>query len=185
MTTPFIDETDLAAYLHVDDLDNDDLATIAIDAACEVVRGWLDQEVNQNTGDTVVLDGNPSDVLLLPELPVTAVTTVKVDYDTDNPTTLVAGADDDYVLGDGGMLYRIDGGNWDYGRQSIQVTYTHGWSSVPTDIKMVALQVAARIYDAGHAVRESVGSYNVEYIPGAAGLNDYEKAVLRKYRRVA
>lgn len=185
MTSPFISVTDLGAYLR-QDLDDDDLAVIATDSACDVVRGWVDQELDESLNDTVVLDGNGADVLLLPELPVTAVDSVTLYDGESSEELLVAGSDEDYLLGSGGLLYRM-GNTWPEARQCITVVYDHGYATgeVPSDIRLVALQVAARIHDAAHLVRETVGSYSIEYVQGMGGLTKYEKDVLRKYRRVA
>lgn len=185
MTEPFISsDVDLAAYLRLD-LTDDDLGVIAVDAACEVIRGYTGQVLNKVTDDEISLDGTGTDALLLPQLPVTSVTTV-----VEDDTELVV--DTDYVLGSGGVLYRLFSGiqasvsNWCMGRQNVDVTYTHGYdlagSGVPSDIRIVAVQIAARIYDTGQVNRETIGSYNVEYVQGGAGLTAYEKNVCDKYR---
>lgn len=158
--------------------------TIAVDAACDMVRTFTEQTINQ-ISDSWTTNGHGGGAILLPELPATQVQEVKVDG-----TTVT-----DYVLEDNGILRRTagtadydvyQGGTWPEGIQNVRVTYTHGYAgtAVPRDLKMVALAIAERLVVQGVAVSEQVGAARVTYAGPATDLTSTEKIILSKYRQV-
>jgi len=182
MSSPFISSADLAAYTRDDYLDSA-LALIALDAACEAVRGYVDQNLEAATSTDVWQDGDGSASLLLPVFPVTSVTAVTVYTDKTDTAPEVLVLDTDYVVDSGpGMVHRIDGGVFTRGRQNVKLTYAAGYSVVPSDVRMVALQVAARIYEVGMVENDSAGGMSATYVKGAGALTVDEKHTLRRYR---
>jgi len=182
MTAPFISSADLAAYTVNDSL-NSDLAVIALDAACESVRGHVDQALELTSVTDEWRDGNGTGSMLLP-FPLTALTSLVVYADrTDTaPDTLVANTD--YVVNlTTGVVNRIDGGRFTLGRQNVKVSYSFGYVTVPSDARLVALQVAARIYEIGMVENESVGGVSQAYVKGAGQLTLDEKHALRRHRK--
>lgn len=181
MTLPFIGLNDINEYLRIDT--DDDMAIIACDAASEIVRGYADQTFTLVEDDEVVLDGTGTPLLYLPERPIVTLDSViqrNADLSVASAATLVSGAD--YILGEFGAVFLLNGAVWTEGRQNIYVTYSHGYDTVPSDVRMVALQIAARIYDVGQVENESTGSYSATYVKGGAGLTDFESNVLYRYR---
>lgn len=179
MADPFITTDDLVDYLGRGDAADPGLV-IAVDSACDIVRGWTGQPINLTTSDTVKFDGTGTDTLLLPGIPVVTVRSVTVDG------TAVT----DFVLRSDGVLVRSQSSedvvpSWPEGRQNITVVYDHGWAtaSVPADLAMVALAVAARLAVQGPLLQESMGQTAVRYAVASTDLTDGEKAILRKYRR--
>ncbi len=182
VTAPFISSADLAAYTRDDYLESA-LALIAIDAACEAVRGYVDQELETATSTNVWQDGDGSASLLLPVFPVTSVTAVSVYTDKTDTAPEVLVLDTDYVVDSGpGMVHRIDGGTFTRGRQNVKLTYAAGYATVPSDVRMVALQVAARIYEVGMVENDSAGGMSATYVKGAGSLTTDERHTLRRYR---
>lgn len=185
MPDPFISTQDLSDYIGRD-VTVDDGAMIAIDAACEIVRNISGQTFNELT-ETVGLDGTGTDCLLLPENPVLAAGTV-----VEAGQLLVQGTD--YVLANDRMLIRTAGTSysttlygdlttWPLGRQNVQVTYDHGFSgTVPSDVRIVALQVASRIAIQGIATSETVGGQAITYASPAMDLTPGERLILSRYR---
>lgn len=182
---PFITTDDLSDYIGRD-VTADNGAAIAIDAACNIVRMVADQTFDQVVGGTLTLDGTGTDCLLLPELPVTAAGTV-----IEGNTTLVEG--EDYVLASGGKLIRTGGTAyttssdyemvWLAGRQNIRVVCDHGYAgTIPTDVRMVALQIAGRIAVQGIAQSETVAGQSITYASPALDLTPGEKLILSRYR---
>lgn len=186
MATPFISRQDLTDYLGRE-VGTDDGALIAIDSACAVVRSLTEQDFSSATS-TVSLDGTGSDVLYLPQRPVSAAGTVVV-----NGTTVT-----DYTVTDDGALIRTSedaptystwsstyqpSAYWPEGRQNVSVTYTHGSGTVPSDVRMVALHIAHRMVTQGGAISEQVGDVRKTYAASATDLTKGEQAILRKYRR--
>jgi hypothetical protein len=145
--------------------------------------------------DTITLDCAGGVRLFLPELPVTAVISVVEDGE-------VLVVDDDYKLGEHGILYRI-GDFWMKGIQIIAVTYDHGYAIIPDDVISVATRAASRAYQAGLRAEEmgaipgvtamSLGDYSVSFggegaaegVLGASAaplLLKSEREQLNKYR---
>lgn len=187
MPTPFITAQDLSDILGRD-VTNDNGATIAIDAACDMCRTISEQQFNRGT-TTATLDGSGTDSLVLPQMPVTSAGTVLV----------AGGTITDYVLKENGVLirklassatdswtgWRPDTIVWPYGRQNVQVTYDHGYddADLPRDVRMVALAYAQRLVVQGPAIQEGLGQASIRYAGAATDLTVGEKAILRKYRR--
>ena len=138
------------------------------------VRGYVRQQITAGTS-TIIARGP---VVLLPERPVTAVTTVKDVSVPDDPYTL---ADDEWVLRPGGVLESPNfGGN-------IEVAYSHGFATVPDEVKELVCGVAARLTQINEAaasgvMQETAGSESVTFgfdsYKAISDLTAGEKAVL-------
>lgn len=182
----FIDTQDLSDYIGRD-VTADDGATIAVDSAIDMVQTLSEQDFIQVTSETVALDGTGTDVLLLPQVPVTAAGTVVV-----NGGTLTSGTD--YSVTERGHLIRTEGtaswsswstapvAYWPQGRQNVRVTYDHGYGTVPADVRVVALSIAARMITQGGAVFETVGPVSRRYAAASTELTSGERMILRKYK---
>jgi hypothetical protein len=171
---------------------------LALEAASDAVRTYCNQQFDYVADDEVALDGTNREALLLPELPVHAVASVIEDDVVLNAT--------DYVLSSAGILRRVDT-VWSWGWGNVEVTYTHGYVlpeddawTLPADLQLVVLQIAARIHAtaggavvaAGAVTQETIGSYSVSYggdgessSSGAAATTvlPLEMAVLQLYRQ--
>lgn len=193
--TLFCDVADIEALLQV----TVNAATLvsaqrAITEATVMIQNYCRQALGQVADEVVTFDRLLSDYrLFLPETPVTGVDEVVEDGET-----LVV--EDDYKLGEDGVLYRI-GANWPVGVQIVTVTYTHGYATIPDDITAVATRAATRAYQAGlraaalggvpGVTSTSLGDYSVAYgaegdgVLGASGapmLLPSEKGALARYR---
>jgi hypothetical protein len=84
--------------------------------------------------DVIWLDGNGTDTLLLPAAPVSSIT-VEL-----NGQPLAAGSG--YKISRRAGILRRPGG-WPDDLENIQVTYTHGWVTIPGDIADAVLEQAA------------------------------------------
>lgn len=178
-----IGDEDLEAYLHRPLLPEEaDLALIATDSASEVVRDYCHQDFTAATNQTVILDGTGTQWLLLPQTPVNAVDSVQVDYGLSSVDTLTEGQDDEYLWYADGRLFRV-GTTWPSDPQSVAVQYDYGYATIPASVRMVALQVAARIFSQGLVRQESVGGYSATYASAdMGGLAPAEERVLSRYR---
>lgn len=183
---PFISRGDLAAALHRPEgsLDDDDLALIATDAACGHLRKLTGQTFNEN--ETVVnLDGSGTRSLLLPQTPVDEISSVLIDGEAIDPG--------DYIVTDAGVLRRtfLDGrvaprwsAGWARGQMNVEVTYSHGFGEVPSDLRMLALTIAARIYEQNVARQETVAGSTTTYsVDAALDLTRTEKLIVRRYSK--
>lgn len=172
-----------------------DRATLLLDLATGAIQGYTGQTISRVTNDEVVLVGNWGSTLTLPERPAVAPTAVAIgdtaltadtDYVFDGRWTLHRGTKVDGVLSVNGPDYLINGwGDWGGPGAQVTVTYTHGFATIPNDIKGVCLALAARSLASPDGVNsESVGSYSVSYSRsgGAVSLLAEEQRLLDSYR---
>ncbi len=180
MSSPFISRQDLSDYIGRD-VSADDGATIAVDAACQMVRTLAEQTLYPSGTATEYVDGSGTDVLILRERPVGTISEV-----------LVAGtAETDYRFTAEGHLTRGTGyenrdlaAAWPPGRQNVRVTYSYGYSEVPEDLRFVALSLASRMVVQGGAINERVGEDAITYAVASTDVTDGERAIIHKYRRL-
>ena len=176
MPDPFISAQDVVDYIGVGGTADPGML-IALDSACDICRTIAEQDFNAGTA-TVSLDGTGGDCLLLAQRPVLNAGTVTVN----------GAAETDFIATRDGRLLRGTAGGgtrptWPAGRQNVTVTYEHGYTEVPRDVRMVALQIAARIVVQGVAMKETQGDLSVDYATAATDLNANELRILRKYRK--
>lgn len=168
---------DLATYLSQTYDSGDASLAQAVTLSCGLVTAYTGQLIESATYTHTLLIGTDR-TIRLPQRPVTAVTSVTIDG-----TLLTADTDWDW---DGvSPSIALDGYTLDAEEWTAVVVYTAGYASVPADVKAATLSVAAAIYAGAPGVTsESIDDYRVTYETsrGAGGLNDYERAILRKYR---
>jgi hypothetical protein len=166
---------DLAAFLRREIDENDPGAMAALEAASAFVEAYIGQPVAVVEDEDILIDGSGTRVILLPAFPVTDVAEVKIDDETVNP--------DEYEWSKTGELRRVNG-IWPSALRSVEVTYTHGWETVPAGIVSVVAAMAARQYEAPAGVRqEAMGSYSVTYAGNGLTLQAAEAVILDSYRR--
>lgn len=176
-------------------------AEMFLELATAQIQGWTRQRIEAVADDEVVLAGTRDWELELPERPVTSATVTAVDG-----IALVEGS---YRLS-GSKLIRPGGWCGPWGLQSgnapsgllqawwwdvpsrVEVTYSHGFATIPDDVRMVCLQLAARLLQNPTGVaQETIGNYSVMYEArnavgtAAGGLTGAETVLLSRYRRRA
>ena len=149
------------------------------------VRSYTGQEFEQSTStDRVrVRDGR----VRLPQRPVTAVTAIADTDGNDVDFTWYAGE-----LVDVGWSSRIDRIGYRYSTRWLDVTYTHGYATIPDDVVEVVCQMVLRAFgvdpEASGLSQESIGSYSYSVgavaASGSVGLLGDERGALDVYRRV-
>lgn len=173
MASPWATPEDLRVHLRLDSIDTAD-AEAALAAAEDVIRAGLGQSVDQALVDTVHLTGNGRTVLLLPEVPVTAVTSVTIDG-----TALDA---DGYRWNREGILTRLCG-VWPLDAD-VQVVHDHGNEPIPAAVSRVCVQVAGRAWvNPQNVEAETMGDRSVTYSKSRNGeeLTAYEQTLLARY----
>jgi hypothetical protein len=158
------------------------------------IRAATNQVLTEVADDTVRLRGTYAGELWLPERPVTAVGAVTVDgmalasglYSWSADGKLGAGAGEWPVLN---APTGVSG--WGGGAAVVEVTYDHGYTETPDDLKALCLAMAARqlsVPDYGAVTQrsETIGRYTNSVSYGAArGFDDDERRILNRYRRRA
>lgn len=139
----------------------------ALDAACDMVRDYICQQVDAVAGDVVTLYGTGTRALTLPELPVTSVTSV----------TLDGVALTDWTVDAYGLLWRDNPGWWDKASKYV-VTYDHGYTQVPAILVRVAAQLAANQRTPG--TLKTAGPFTVFDDPDAAILSALDRRVVKR-----
>lgn len=155
-----------------------DRANLLLQLASAEVQKAARQTLAVVAGDVLRLAGNWTDELVLPQRPVTAVASVKVDGTTLGGST--------YEWTRLGVLRRLDR-TWGGPGVEVEVTYTHGYATIPDDARGVTLQAASRGWDNPSALQsEGVGDYSTVYGINPVGgvlLTSAERDSLAHYRR--
>lgn len=108
---------------------------LALRRASNRFRDAVGYPVHQVVGDHIWLDGDGTTTLLLPSIPVTAFSLSVAG------AVLVQGTD--YQLSRKNGVVRKVGGVWKDGLENIEVTYTHGWETIPGGIEDAVLEQAS------------------------------------------
>lgn len=154
-------------------------------AASAVIRGYCRWHVWPSLTASLVVDGPGIDVLALPTLYLTAVSSL---VETQrgfgqSPVTLTVATEVDWSAA--GLLWRVDGRCWTSKPRGITVGITHGFTEVPDEIAQLTVALAARsVGNPRRLVQQTVGSRSETYGVGSAGLLADEMAVLDRFRRV-
>jgi hypothetical protein len=153
--------TDIEAFLQLTitgDAVKEAAAAQALEWASEAIRNYCNQTIDEVLNDVITLDSWGGSRIYLPQLPVLSVDSVVEDGETLT-------ADDDYKLGQWGILHRVRNDApicWYVGIQIITITYDHGYYDIPDDIIAVCTRAASRAYQAGLKSSDSDG------VPGIA-----------------
>lgn len=140
------------------------------------------------TGETVTLNGNGTDIALLPSLYVTDVSAVVVtNCDGSTYTATIGPGANDVGWDEGGVLTwqsSNNGGAWPLGQQSIAVTYSGGYVGVPAYLAAALASLSKRTAGAVGAQSKRLGAASVTYAQVIAngGLLTTEQMVFDRYR---
>ena len=191
---PFFTADDLAAWLQLDTI-NSDTATLLAQLASDVIRDELRLQVDKVVDDEITMWGDNGEILLLPQRPVTAVSSVILDNQALVP--VVQDATSTLLMYDwrpDGRLYRIVYGGSFYAGElmfkwpngvPVRITYSHGWDTVPSALKSVALQIAATAYTNPEMHdQERVGWVEWQTKLQALLLSPNQRTALDVYRRL-
>jgi len=171
----------LGAFMQQPLADTDPAALLLLDIASDMVRDFLQARLDAVAADVVLLDPINGATVILPELPVTAVTLLETFdgtvWTTADPTTYAVSKRIGII---GALPYT--GVTWPYLPETWRVTYDHGFATVPLSIVGVALGVAARQYNGVNGVdSERLGGYQVKYAIAAEGFSTTEMKALARY----
>lgn len=171
----------LAAFLQTTIDDTDASATLYLQIASDMVRDYLQQQLDFTADDPFLADPIGGAYVVLPELPVTDVSLVEVFADaawsTVDPVNYTVSKRLGIVAGRPGC-----GVFWPSDPESWRVTYSHGFADIPESIVGAVLGVAARAYATPVGVdSERIGGYNVKYAMQASGFSPIEQAGLNRY----
>jgi hypothetical protein len=115
--------------------DNDDLSTQLIDSAEAIVINYLGYSPVQATY-TDTISGNGKNEISLYRKNVSNITSLTIDGVAIDPTKIS-------TCGANGECIFFDGGIFPAGHGNIIISYTAGWETIPAEIKMAVLRIAA------------------------------------------
>lgn len=155
--------SELASYLQKD-VDTA-TATLVLTIASDLFANRANTrfEANSVTYSVPSTDGTANYRIYLPHTPVTAVSAVRINGTAITDFTRI-----------GNVLYRLIGFGfcWAFPPDLIEVDYTHGYTTVPDEVKGAVLETAAQAYDVpvSAVVGESIDDYAVKYATAGGGL---------------
>lgn len=168
-------------WLGVTGTTDDALLTRLITAVSAWVVGYLNRSV-VSAIYTETHNGNGGDRLLLPNTPITAVTSLSIDGLTILPQTGVGTSG--FTFDDSGIY--LNGYIFSQAKANVVVTYTAGYATVPLDIEQAAIELVEYRYTAkSHPHQKSVGIAQQTTAFITQDVPDYIKSMLSNYRRVA
>jgi hypothetical protein len=165
----------------------------ALNQATGIIQAWTGQNLFQVLNDTVVCDPLPNLSVQLPETPVTAVSQMQW-YDDLNGTGWNTFDPSLYRFKRYGVVYmtpafqRWPGGfgtlRWPTDLDTIQVTYTHGYATIPPPIYDVCVALAARLLANPYKLyQQRTGGVQIAFTTSRAAseLLDTELVALGRY----
>jgi hypothetical protein len=179
---PLATPTQLGAFMQETIATTDASALLYLSIASGMVRDALQQQISAVADEVILVDPLDGAYVLLPELPIGAVTLVE----TFDGTAWVTADPATYTVSKRlGMIAAKPGygASWPSAPESWRVTYSHGFNTVPDAIVGVVLGVAARAYASPVAVdSERIGGYQVKYLIESAGFSPLEQLSLSRYK---
>jgi hypothetical protein len=167
--------------------------------ASAMIQDEVPQQIGLVTDDVLTMPGTIDETINLPERPVVSVSSVTLDGEA-----LIEGTDwylqDDaihrlaVVFTQGLGLARLDapyllgsgiGFGWE--SQTLEITYTHGYETIPGLVKAITLEAVVRVWvNPGSVARESIGNTstvydNMRFSPTGLLLTDDERRRLRRF----
>lgn len=171
---------ELGLYLEETIAEADPRALLLLEIAEGEIRTYTGNGFALVVDDEQILDGRGSSVLLLPRIPVTAVSEVAELEHPANPLETVLEAPGAsvgaYEWSEDGILRRIDGGLFYRRFRGYRVIYSHGLAPEHyADLKGIVLRVAARAFESPDGIRqEALGRYSYTLAGDQAGVGLYD-----------
>lgn len=161
----------------------DSSAAFLLKVASGMIRRYLEQDITQVTDDVEYVDPVGGGYAFLRQLPVQSVS--KVETTADGAAWATVGPANYTVSRRLGIVHAkpYTGEQWPSAPESWRVTYTHGYTTVPDELKGVACSIAARFYSTPAGIdMERTGQRQVKYSLESAGFSGMEAMVLASFR---
>lgn len=156
------------------------------------VKEYLHRDIESTTFTDEYYNGNGRNYMVLRQFPITAVSAIK-EYDGLNPSnvemweTLVQGTDYErliFATDEATTLY-MDGYTFESGMQNYKITYTAGYSTIPSDIQMACKELVKIVYDNSPLNQNRLGFLSISDSAGSASENlsldgEIEMKILKK-----
>lgn len=168
------------AWLGVSSATDDALLARLVSASSAYVETWLNRSILSATySDT--RDGNGRTRMMLPQAPVTAISSVTVDGVAVPAATTATMSG--YVFTETSVGLR--GYTFTSGMNNVVIQYTAGFDVVPTDVEQAVIELIGRRYkerDRIGLVSKGLAGETITYTQ--KDMSDGIKTLLQSYRRV-
>lgn len=185
-------------YLGVTSSGDDTVIDQAVSYATDAIESFCGKRrFKRTTYTNELLDANGEQNFLLPQWPVSTLTTLEYRSGVISSPTYTAFTADEY------LLYGDDGIIWFTAplpklRQGIRATYTAGYlidfsdenntavHTLPFDIALVATELAAKIYEGRKALgvtTMATEGQSVTFGSAQGALTDAHRSILKRYQR--
>jgi hypothetical protein len=159
--------------------------TLFLSAASDWIESYCNRKFESQVW-TELFHGNRSNLLNPKQWPITAITSLKISgtRDWSDPGVLVDAADYGIDSDEVGVIYF--GAHFPGGFNNVQLVYTAGYATIPSDLQLVCLWAGEWFYlhnQRGDAGRVSVGKQG-ESVGILADIPAMIKSVLQSYKRI-
>jgi hypothetical protein len=172
----FVTLEELAAYLSPRaprDLSDDVLAASAVAGAATRIQTETGQDLlPADATATFAIERRYQREVIIPQAANVEVDEVRIDDEVSLDWHLLLGS----------ILRVTDAGCFPYG-STVEVDYSSGYDPIPADLRLLAVTLAARVYQQGISRQEATGSSSVTFsVASSLDLSNGERALLAKYR---
>lgn len=159
---------DYKTYLKITDDRMDAELTPLVNGVEADIKGFLNRDLESTTYADELYDGNGKSVLILRQFPITAVDTI-YEWDGDSWDLIEEGTDYErlVILPDSEGIYLQDF-TFLEGTQNYKITYTAGYSNIPSGIKYACFELAYLRYRNAHWGQGWLGKGSVNDNSGQA-----------------
>lgn len=161
----------------------DTSAAYLLKVASGMIRRYLDQDITAKAADIELCDPVNGQMVLLKQLPVTAVSLVETS--TDGVTWTTVDPSNYTVSKRTGVVAAKPwtGIQWGSDPESWRITYDHGYATVPDELNGVCCSIASRFYATPAGIdMERTGQRQVKYNLEASGFDPMERLMLSQFR---
>lgn len=150
---------------------DDSFAELVLELVTDAIKTEARQQLEKIENDTYSGQGE-GEAILLPEIPVIAVSVVEVDG-------VALGATDYELDKRAGILTRTNSRIW---TGLVEVTYTHGFDPIPPTIKLICLTAARRIVRNPEGYHSAVADDTHLIFAPELVLDEGERRILSRFR---
>lgn len=170
------------SWLKITTTTDDALLQRLLSAASDYIQTWLNRVV-PTASYSDAYDGPGGSRLMLPNYPITAVSSVSIDGQvipqSTSPTT------PGWVFNSTSIVLR--GGTWRFteGVQNISVSYTAGYPTVPSEIEQACIELVSRRYkerDRIGVTSKTLAAETISY--SQKDMSEGIATTLKQYRKV-
>ena len=179
---------DYKALEGVTNTQHDARTEVIIDSVSQLVKTYcgnsiIDHYTTNKVETLSVL--NPTAVIQLTECPVNALVTVEERSEVGGSYTTLSNTADVELDKTTDTLYRISSGaykHWEEGVNSVKITYTAGYATVPADLKLAVADLVTHYLKGEHKERRTISGATIQNQKSDITFPDHIKRVLDLYK---